>query len=67
MVSDVGSVYFWHVLAFGLSSLLGLGSAIWTYRRRDRHAARAFLLFLSVTVAWNVTVLFRIVGPISLG
>jgi len=67
MVPDVGSVYFWHVLAFALSSLFGLGSAIWTYRRRDRYAARAFFLFLAVTVAWNVTVLLRIVGPISLG
>ncbi len=63
MVPEVGSVRFWHVLAFGLACALGLGSAVWTYRRRDRHAAGAFVLFLAVTVGWNATVLTRIVGP----
>ncbi|ERH06879.1 MAG: Histidine kinase-, DNA gyrase B-, and HSP90-like ATPase [Halonotius sp. J07HN4] len=67
MIPTVGSVLFWHVLSFGLACIFGLGSVVWTYHRRDQHAARAFLLFLSVTVAWNATVLLRIVVPISLG
>ena len=66
MVSDAGSVYFWHVLAFGFACALGLGSAVWTYRRRDQYAADAFVLFLLVTVAWTATVLLRIVGPTAL-
>lgn len=66
MLPQFGSVFFWHVLAFSLSCVLGAGSAIWTYRRRDRYAAQALFVFLAVTVAWNVTVLLRIVGPVSL-
>ena len=66
MAPDPGSVLLWHTLAFGLACVFGLGSVAWTYRRRDRHAARAFLAFLTVTVAWNATVLLRIVGPVSL-
>ncbi len=66
MIPQLSGVFAWHVLAFSLVCLLGLGSAVWTYRRRDQYAARAFLLFLGVTVAWNATVLFRIVGPRSL-
>ena len=67
MLFEFGSVLFWHVFAFSLACILGLGSAIWTYHRRDQHAAQAFLLFLGVTVAWNATVLLRIVGPVALG
>ena len=66
MLSQFGSVLFWHVLGFGLSCVLSLGSAVWTYRRRDRYAAQALFAFLAVTVAWNATVLLRIVGPLSL-
>jgi signal transduction histidine kinase len=66
MLLESGSVRFWHVFVFGLACVLGLGSAIWTYHRRDQHAAQAFLLFLGVTVAWNATVLLRIVGPVAL-
>lgn len=62
----IGSILFWHVSAFGIASVLALGSVIWAYRRQDQHAAQAFLVFLGVTVAWNVTVLLRIVGPVSL-
>ncbi|ERH02537.1 MAG: signal transduction histidine kinase, nitrogen specific [Halonotius sp. J07HN6] len=67
MLPEFGSVLMWHVVAFSLACLLGGGSAVWTYYHRDQHAAQAFLLFLVVTVAWNATVLFRIVGPIALG
>jgi signal transduction histidine kinase len=66
MVSQFGSVLFWHVLVFSLACALGLGSVVWTYRRRDQYAARAFFVFLAVIVAWNATVLLRIVGPLSL-
>ena len=66
MLPRLDSVLFWHALAFSLACVLGLGSAVWTYRRRDRYAARAFFVFLVVTVAWNATVLLRIVGPVSL-
>ena len=67
MIPTLGSVLFWHVLSFGLACVFGLGSVVWTYRRRDQHAGRAFLLFLSVTVGWTATVLLRIVAPVSLG
>jgi signal transduction histidine kinase len=66
MVPQFGSVLFWHVLVFSLACALGLGSVVWTYRRRDQYAARAFFIFLAVIVAWNATVLLRIVGPLSL-
>ncbi|WP_336327120.1 ATP-binding protein [Halovenus sp. HT40] len=66
MLPQSGSVFFWHVLVFSLSFVLGIGSAVWTYRRRDQYAARALFVFLAVTVAWNATVLLRIVGPVSL-
>ena len=66
MLLESGSVRFWHVFVFGLACVLGLGSAIWTYHRRDQHPAQASLLFLGLTVAWNATVLLRIVGPVAL-
>ena len=66
MLPDSGSVLLWHVLAFSFACVLGCGSAVWTYRRRDRYAAQAFFVFLAVTVAWNATVLLRVVGPLSL-
>jgi signal transduction histidine kinase len=66
MRPQLGSVFVWHVVAFGSACLLGIASAVWTYHRRDQYAAPAFLSFLTVTVAWNATVLLRIVGPLSL-
>ena len=66
MLPDSGSVLFWHVFAFSFACVLGCGSAVWTYRRRDQYAAQAFFVFLTVIVAWNATVLLRIVGPLSL-
>lgn len=66
MLSQVGSVFFCHVFGFALASVLGIWCTIWTYHRRDQYAAQALLLFLAVTVAWNATVLLRIVGPLSL-
>ena len=65
MLSVPGSVLFWHIFAFSLACVLGLWSAVWTYHRRDQHAAPAFLLFLVVVVAWNLTVLLRIVAPVA--
>lgn len=66
MLPQFDSILLWHILGFGLACVLGLGCAIWTYRRRDQYAAQALLVFLTVTVAWNATVLLRIVGPLSL-
>jgi signal transduction histidine kinase len=66
MIPEFGSVLFWHVVAFGLSFALALWSVAWTYQRQDQYAAEAFLLFLLATAAWNLTVLLRIVGPVSL-
>ncbi|MCQ4334189.1 ATP-binding protein [Natronomonas sp. F2-12] len=66
MLSTSGSVLFWHMSAFSLACVLGFACVVWTYHRRDQYAAQAFLVFLLVTVAWNATVLLRIVGPVSL-
>ena len=65
MLSTSGSVLFWHMSAFSLACVLGFACVVWTYHRRDQYAAQAFLVFLLVTVAWNATVLLRIVGPVS--
>ena len=51
MRPQLGSVFVWHVVAFGSACLLGIASAVWTYRRRDQYAAPAFLSFPTVTLS----------------
>ncbi len=63
MSLGLGGVFGWHLLVFGFASVLTAGCVVWTYRRRDRHAAVAFLTFLVVVLLWNLVVLARILGP----
>jgi signal transduction histidine kinase len=64
MPLSLGS-FFWHVVAFGATTLVAAGCAVWTFRDRDRRAADAFLLFLLVVFAWNTVVLARVIGPLA--
>ncbi len=65
MVTPNGSTLA-HAGLFGAGALAALRSARWTLRRRDRQGARAFVLFLSVVAAWNVTILLEVIGPVAL-